>query len=264
MLPLFSLCCALLPWLVSQVGPVIAETAPVLAPRILGDFPHDQGLFTQGLFLYRGRLYESTGLRGQSRLLITELASGEKLAVRWLAPRLFAEGADLCGDEVVQLTWTSGLALRYDPVTLGKIGDFRYQGQGWGIACHGQRMVTSDGSARLTFRDPNTFEPLRTVTAVDQGQDVRHLNELEWVDDVLLANVWKSHRIAVIDPDTGVVRQWLDLTEAVQRSGQTGEEFVLNGIAWDADQRRLYVTGKGWSHLYWIDWPGRQARLGSD
>ncbi|MBK5969977.1 MULTISPECIES: glutaminyl-peptide cyclotransferase [Thiorhodovibrio] len=231
---------------------------PVVVPEILGELPHGIDIFTQGIFLHQGRLYESAGLRGQSRMLVSELNSGKRLMVHRLAPFLFAEGADLCGEEVVQLTWTSGIAFRYDPESLRILGTFRYQGQGWGIACNGKRMVTSDGSATLRFRDPKTFQTLREVTVQDAGRPIDQINELEWVGNLLLANVWKSDRIAVIDPGTGAVRLWLDMQEVVRRSGQTGEQFVLNGIAWDAEQRRLYVTGKGWDRLYLIAWPGPQ------
>ncbi|EIC22931.1 glutamine cyclotransferase [Thiorhodovibrio frisius] len=274
MLRVVAFFCTLSAWLTALAGAVLvnallassvlAERAPVVAPTILGELPHDTGVFTQGLFLHRGLFYESAGLRGQSRLLITEPDSGQQILVHRLPPHIFAEGADLCGDEVVQLTWTSGLALRYEPDTLAKIGEFRYQGQGWGIACRGQRVVTSDGSANLTFRDPKTFKSQRTLTVTDAGVPVRQLNELEWAGGLLLANIWRSHRIAAIDPVTGAVRLWLDMSEVVRRSGQSGTEFVLNGIAWDAAQQRLYVTGKGWNRLYLIDCTGeslQRARL---
>lgn len=237
-------------------GAVPVATAPVVAPSILGERPHDQSLFTQGLFAYQGRLYESAGMRGRSRLLIADPDTSAPIAVHRLASRFFAEGADLCGREgrreVVQLTWTSGTAFRYHPESLRKIGEFRYQGEGWGLACDGERVVTSDGSATLTFRDPLTFAPLSTVRVTDHGRPIRWLNELEWLDGLLLANVWKRPRIAVIDPATGAVRLWLDMTEAVRRSGRSGE-FVLNGIAWDAAHARLYVTGKGWDRLFLVD-----------
>lgn len=232
-----------------------AETAPVLAPRILGELPRDPGIFTQGLFFHRGRLYTSAGLRGQSRLVVTKPRTGETVAVHRLAPALFAEGADLCGDEVIQLTWTSRRALRYDPDSLRGLGEFAYDGQGWGIACDNGNMVTSDGSATLTFRDPASFAPRRWVEVTDAGRAIPWLNELEWVDGQLLANIWRSRRIAVIDPATGVVRLWLDLSEAVRRDGGNGKEDVLNGIAWDDARRQLYVTGKRWKHLYRIEWP---------
>jgi glutamine cyclotransferase len=252
-----ALALALVAWpLIFHTCPSLAaETALVVEPNILAELPHDESLFTQGLFLHQGKLYESAGLRGQSRLLVTDPKTGETLGVSRLPPIFFAEGADICGEEIIQLTWTSGVAFRYEPDSLRKIGEFRYQGQGWGLACKDQTLVTSDGSARLTFRDPKTFAPVRHLRVVDGGVPVTRLNELEWVDEFLLANVWQSPRIAVIDPDSGAVRLWLDLSEAVRRSGQTGSRFVLNGIAWDAQSRQLYITGKGWKQIYLTDWP---------
>jgi glutamine cyclotransferase len=242
----------------AQAGP-----APVYQPPILAEYPHDATAFTQGLFVHQGRLYESTGLYGQSRLRLLELNSGRILLSRALSPELFAEGADWCGDEIIQLTWTAGRALRYDPQSLQPRGEYHYAGEGWGLACQDDTWVTSDGSATLTFRNPTDFRPERTLQVTDHQRPIPHLNELEWVDDQLLANVWQSPRIAVIDPQSGRVRLWLDLRAAVRRSGRAGNRFVLNGIAWDAESQQLYITGKGWNRVYRIGWPNaaRQARL---
>lgn len=234
----------------------VPVAAPVVVAEILAELPHDDSLFTQGLFFHLGTFYESAGLYGQSRLLRSEPATATPLTVHWLAPYLFGEGADLCGEDIVQLTWKNGIAFRYKPETLQQLGEFRYPGEGWGIACDGAQWVMSDGSATLRFRDPETFAPVRELMVTDGGRPVAHLNELEWIDGFLLANVWQSARIAVIDPDSGRVLLWLDLSEAVRRSGRSGERWVLNGIAWDAEGRRLYITGKGWHRIYQVEWPG--------
>lgn len=232
---------------------VQAGAAPVWAPEILRELPHDEDSFTQGLFLHAGRFYESTGLRGRSRLMILAPESGHPVAIQHLPPYLFGEGADLCGDEVVQLTWTSGIALRYAPDTLSKRGEFHYSGEGWGLACQDATAVTSNGSALLTFRALPSFEPERELRVTDADRPIERLNELEWVDGLLLANVWQTNRIAAIDPTSGAVLLWLDLSEAASRSNQRGDRCVLNGSAWDPAERLLYVTGKCWKSIYVIE-----------
>src|SRR5690606_494414 len=162
-------------------------------------YPHDPGAFTQGLLWHEGFLYESTGLRGRSSLRKVDLETGEVLAQRGVEQRLFAEGLALVGTRLIQLTWTTGQALIWALESLTHERTFEYDGEGWGLCYDGQHLVMSDGTARLTFRDPETFRELRHVTVRLRGRELRHLNELECVDGLVWANVWQSDRIVRID-----------------------------------------------------------------
>ncbi len=236
------------------------EPAPVHAARILAEFPHDPQAFTQGLFfLPGGDLIESTGLYGSSEIRRVRLRDGKVLRRERLPAHLFGEGAALAVDAVVQLTWREGRALARDPGSLAVRGEFRYVGEGWGLTFDGRRLIMSNGSARLIFRDPATFARLGDVVVTDGGLPVEDLNELEWVErdgaGLVLANVWRTPYVVGVEPESGRVRWRLDLSECWRRSGGQDERFVPNGIAWDAAGGRLLVTGKGWPRLYQVAWP---------
>ena len=230
--------------------------APPIDYRIAVEHPHDEAAFTQGLVFDRGALYESTGLRGRSSLRKVEPATGRVVRKRRLSDRLFAEGLALVGDELYQLTWTAGRAfvLRVEDFSL--VREHRYAGEGWGLAWDGERLIMSDGSATLRFRDPATFRVEREVEVRDGARAIGALNELEFVEGAVYANVWRSDRVARIDPASGAVTGWLDLApiagrerEAVDRA--SGEAGVANGLAWDG--RLLYVTGKLWRSVYGLE-----------
>ena len=230
--------------------------APAPAPgpgfRVVASFPHDPLAFTQGLLFREGRLYESTGLEGRSTLREVALQTGEVLRQHALAPQDFAEGLAHLEGRLYQLTWKSGRAFVYDAATLQPAGELSYEGEGWGLTDDGRSLIQSDGSATLRFRDPHTFAVQRTVTVTDEGRAVPYLNELEYVKGEVWANVWLSDRIARIDPASGRVTGWVDLAGLPLPEHRHGEEDVLNGIAYDAAEDRLFVTGKLWSRLYEI------------
>lgn len=227
--------------------------APVSGYTLVASFPHDPGAFTQGLVYADGELYESTGLLGESTLRRVELKTGRVLQQIALPKDYFGEGLALVGDALVQLTWRNELGLVYDRRTFARRRTFTYQGEGWGLAFDGtSRLVMSDGTDRLTFLDPKTFARVRTLGVHDAGRPVDRLNELEWVEGEIWANVWTTDRIARISPETGLVTGWIALDSLWPLRERTPGADVLNGIAYDPTLRRIFVTGKKWPRLYQI------------
>jgi glutamine cyclotransferase len=228
-------------------------TAPVVRPDVVARYPHDTTAFTQGLLLAGGALYESTGLYGESSLRRVDLATGRVLDSLRLGRAYFAEGLATLDGRLYQLTWQEGRVFVYDRATLAPLDTLALDGEGWGLATDGDRLVWSDGSDRLRWLDPATMAVTREVQVRDGGRPVAALNELEVIGGRVLANVWRTGRIAVIDPETGTVVQWLDLTPLVVLQSGAGQD-VLNGIAYDAAAGRLLVTGKLWSRVYALGW----------
>jgi glutamine cyclotransferase len=235
-----------------------AAGAPIREARIVREYPHDPEAFTQGLLYHDGLLYESTGLRGRSTLREVDPGTGVPRRVHRLPDDRFGEGLALLGERLVQLTWRSGVLYVYDRKTFRLLRTFPYSREGWGLASDGRRLVASDGSDRLFFLDPRTFRMLRSVAVTDGGRPVVRLNELEFAGGRILANVWESDRIARIDPASGRVVDWIDLAPLRVRLRGTAAE-TANGIAWDARDRRLLVTGKLWPILFevTVDGPER-------
>ncbi len=229
------------------------DAPPVYGYDVIARFPHDTDAFTQGLAWADGRLYESTGVRGRSSLREIDLTSGRVVRSAALPRWQFGEGLAAAGDRLIQLTWHAGEALVRDRQSLRKIGVLHYAGEGWGLAWDGRRLVMSDGSATLVFRDPDSFAELGRLTVTDAGTPVSALNELEVVDGEIWANVWGSERIARIDPDSGRLTSWVDLSGLRPEPAPGKPIDVLNGIAWDAGDERLFVTGKLWPWLYQIE-----------
>jgi glutamine cyclotransferase len=227
-------------------------TAPVRGYRLLACYPHDATAFTQGLLYHEGALFESTGLNGRSSLRRVRLETGEVLQKREVARRYFAEGLAHLGGELFQLTWESGLAFVYDMRSFALRRTLQYQGEGWGLTTDGTRLILSDGSDTLRFVDPDAFQVSRRLTVRDGGRSVARLNELEYVEGFIFANVWLTDRIAVIDPASGHVVAWLDLA-GLGPSSSAPTNAVLNGIAYDREGGRLFVTGKLWPRLYEIE-----------
>lgn len=220
--------------------------------RVVADYPHDASLFTQGLEFHNTTLFESGGHYGQSRLLTRKLNSSQTIAQHALKQRYFAEGLTVLNDKIYQLTWRAQRGFIYHRESLQPIGEFQYRGEGWGLCNDGQSLIISNGSARLQFINPHTFELERNIKVTLDGQPVYKLNELEWVDGLIYANVWQSDWIVMIDPVSGNVVGRVDLSHLLTRKQQKHAD-VLNGIAYDSQQKRLFVTGKNWPSLFEIE-----------
>jgi glutaminyl-peptide cyclotransferase len=233
---------------------VSAANAPVpkYGYQILNMFPHDSNAFTQGLILVDGKLLESTGQQGSSSLRSVELQTGKVLKKVDVPAPYFAEGITVLNGKVYQLTWQHNLGFIYDAQTFQKVGQFNYQGEGWGLTTDGQSLILSDGSNRLRFLDPANFQLKRTISVLDNKTPLDQLNELEFVQGEIYANVWHDDRVAVIDPQSGRVKAWIDLTGLMPEGELREGEAVLNGIAYDQANDKLYVTGKLWPRLFEI------------
>jgi glutamine cyclotransferase len=226
---------------------------PIYGYEVVNTFPHDPDAFTQGLVYVDGVLYEGTGLNGRSSLRRVDLATGEVLQQVDLPEEQFGEGIAVLGERIWQLTWQSRIGWVYDRATFKSVGTVEYVTEGWGLTTDGERLIMSDGSSTLYFRDPETFGEIGRVEVRDGDSPVTRLNELEYVDGEVWANVWQTDRIARIDPASGRVTGWVDLTGLLSPEDRAGHQVdVLNGIAWDADTGRLFVTGKLWPVLYEI------------
>lgn len=229
-----------------------SERAPIFGYRVVESFPHDPEAFTQGLVHRDGRLFEGTGLNGRSSLREVRLDDGVVLRSRRLPSTLFGEGITVLGERVFQLTWRAGSALVYERDSFRRVARFHYPGEGWGLTDDGERLIMSNGTAVLRFLSAETLEETGTVTVHDAGRPVSRLNELEYVSGLVLANVWRSDRIAVIDPASGRVVAWVDLAGLLAHAGSPRNVDVLNGIAYDAAGDRLLVTGKLWPRLFHV------------
>lgn len=242
------------------VSTVANAAIPVYGFVVKRTYPHDPQAFTQGLFYKDGYLYESTGLQGKSSLRKVELATGKVVQKKELASEFFGEGSAAVGQEIIGLTWTSNVGFVYDIKTFSLKRRFNYAGEGWGLASDGDRLYMSDGTPAIRVLDAKTLQEVRRIQVTAEGRPITRLNELEVVDGQIFANVWGTDVIARIDPDSGNVVGWIDLTgllPGAQRSDNI--DAVLNGIAWDGKQRRLFVTGKLWPKLFEIELVRRQA-----
>jgi glutamine cyclotransferase len=220
--------------------------------EVVKAYPHDPLAYCQGLLFSDGHLYESTGRENASSVRRVELETGKVLQRTELPPPLFGEGLARVGDRLIQLTWTNKVARIYDANTLAPLDQFEYQGEGWGLTYDGENLIQSDGSEVLVFRDPKTFAEVRRVRVLNAGQPVTQINELEMVEGEIWANVWKFDVILRIDPQTGKVLGFVDLTGIFDRRTIPDPDAVLNGIAYDPVSKRLFVTGKLWPKLFEI------------
>ena len=220
--------------------------------QIVNIWPHDSNAFTQGLILMDGKLLESTGQEGRSSLRSVELETGKILKKVDVPEPYFAEGIAVLNGKVYQLTWQHQLGFIYDLGTLERVGQFNYDGEGWGLTTDGKSLILSDGSNRLRFIDPASFRVTKTINVLDGAAPVRDLNELEFVQGEIYANVWHQNKIATIDPQTGRVNSWIDLTGMMPKEELRDPEAVLNGIAYDQASNKLFVTGKLWPRLFEI------------
>jgi glutamine cyclotransferase len=217
--------------------------------EVVATHPHDPGAFTQGLLMSGDSLYESTGLNGRSTVRQVEPTTGRVLRSSALPRELFGEGLAQVEDRLVQLTWTSGVARIYELDTFELVGEWRYQGEGWGLCHDGNRFVMSNGTTRLTFRDEDSFAETGSVEVKLDGQPVDDLNELECVNGRVYANVWRTDEVAEIDPATGAVTAWIDASGLLSDADRNAAD-VLNGIAWDETRQSFYLTGKLWPRLF--------------
>lgn len=236
-------------------APPASATLPVSTYRVVNVFAHDPAAFTQGLVYQDGIFYEGTGLRGQSTLRKVDPATGQVLQGSRLPDQYFGEGIAVLGQRLYQLTWQENTGLIYDRDSFELLGTWSYAGEGWGLTSDGQRLIMSDGSHELRFLDPATLAELGRVAVLDDaGAPVVRLNELEWVQGEVWANVWQTDRIARIDPASGRLLGWIDLTGLLSEADRAGQGVdVLNGIAYDAAAGRLFVTGKRWPKLFEIE-----------
>ena len=214
--------------------------------------PHDENAYTQGLFIHEGFLYQSTGQRGASYLQKIDFKQGRIVQSVALKPSYFGEGACFYKGRIYQLTWEEHTCFVYDAQSLQQIGTLSYREEGWGLTSDGSRLIMSDGSSTLYFRDPETFAVLSTIKVTDGKREVDLLNELEYIEGEVWANVYTTDRIVRIDPVTGKVTGIIDLTGLLPRQYQTPRTEVLNGIAYDFDRKHIYVTGKYWAKMYRI------------
>jgi glutamine cyclotransferase len=241
--------------LTSQTSrPNHASQTPVYTFEIVHTFPHDPAAFTQGLVYRDGFLYEGTGLRGQSSLRKVRLETGEVLQRIDLAPELFGEGIALLKNEVVQLTWQSQIGFVYSLSDFRLLRRFSYPGEGWGLTTNGKgsEFFMSDGTSEIRVLDAGTLAEKRRFTVRDGNTPIDQLNELEFVEGEIFANVWQTNRIARISPQSGRVMGWIDLKGLLSPIYRLEPGAVLNGIAYDADRKRLFVTGKLWPSIFEI------------
>lgn len=230
-----------------------SDGIPVYSYSIVNTYPHDRDAFTQGLVFEDGVLYEGTGLLGQSTLRSVELETGDILQILELSAEFFGEGITVYGDRIIQLTWQSNVGFVYDKNSFELLQEFNYSTEGWGITHDGERLIMSDGTSELHFLDPQTFEEIGQLAVFDDDGPVTRLNELEYIQGEIYANVWQTDQIARIASETGRVVGWVDLEGLLTAEDRSEPVDVLNGIAYDADTDRLFVTGKLWPKLFEIE-----------
>jgi len=219
--------------------------------QVVHSYPHDPGAFTEGLFYWNGFLYESTGLKGESSVRKVRLETGEVLQKHEVPEAYFGEGIINWKEKLYQLTWQEETGFIYDFKTFNQIGEFHYKGEGWALTTDGKRIFMSDGTPQIRILDPETLNEISRITVTDNGQPVNDVNELEWVKGEIYANIWKTFRIARINPVSGKVVGWIDIT-GILNSADNPNVDVANGIAYDAEHDRLFITGKYWPKVFEI------------
>jgi glutaminyl-peptide cyclotransferase len=217
--------------------------------QIVKTYPHDTSAFTEGLVFSRGVFYESTGRYGASTVREVNFEDGVVQKEVTLPSQYFGEGLAIVNDSLVQLTWENEIGFIYDKQTFNLQGNFSYSTEGWGLTFNGTDLVMSDGTANLYFLDPTTFQRIGEVSVHDGNNSITNINELEYINGDIYANIWLQQKIAIINPQTGMVKGWIDLTGIYQSNNP---DDVLNGIAYDSQTKSLFVTGKEWPNLYQI------------
>jgi glutamine cyclotransferase len=248
----FALTIALPASLAIAAPPPVAEI-PVYSYAVVNVYPHDRAAFTEGLLFRDGSLYESTGMNGASSIRKVELKTGRVLQQRDLPNAVFGEGIVDWKDELISVTWRNQEGYVFDLATFDFKKKFNYPGEGWGMTHNDKNLLLSDGSPTIRVLDPQTLQQTGLINVTEEGRPVDQLNELEWIKGQIYANVWQTNRIARIDPKTGTVTAWIDLSGLLSHSDRSSDGAdVLNGIAYDAKGDRLFVTGKYWPNLFEI------------
>ncbi len=224
-------------------------SVPLINPTVISQFPHDNEAFTQGLLFHDGFLYESTGLYGESTLRQTEITSGTVVRQVELPDELFGEGLTRINERLIQITWKEQRALVYAIDSFEVINEYTYEGEGWGLTFDGDYILMTSGDHYLQFRDPFSFELVQKLPVTLNGRPLARLNELEFIEGNVYANIWGEDFIARIDPQTGQVTSLIDCRKLIPAASRQREN-VLNGIAWDQENRLLYITGKNWPSLF--------------
>lgn len=232
---------------------ISSRMAPTHSYRLVNTYPHDPDAFTQGLVFEDGFLYEGTGRKGQSSLRKVDLETGEVLQIHNLSDEYFGEGITIYNDKIIQITYGARKGFVYDLATFDQLEEFPYTTHGWGLTHDGKRLIMSDGTSMLQFLDPESFQQVGQVMVKDGDEPVIALNELEYIDGEIYANVWHTDLIARISPRTGQVKSWIDLTGLNGNRIRYEDAEVLNGIAYDQTNNRLFVTGKLWPYLFEIE-----------
>jgi len=230
-----------------------SNVIPLYTYKVVNTYPHDQSAFTEGLVFEDGVLYEGTGLNGYSNLRIVKLETGETLQIYELPPQFFGEGVTIYGNKIIQLTWKSHISFVYDKYSFKLLQEFNYPDEGWGITHDGKHLIMSDGTSTLHFLDPETFKEIGQIEVSANDIPVTRINELEYIQGEIYANIWQTERIARINPLTGQVVGWIDLKGILSPEDHSETVDVLNGIAYDAKNSRLFVTGKFWPKLFEIE-----------
>ena len=234
-----------------------SNVIPVYTYKVVNTYPHDRSAFTEGLVFEDGLLYEGTGLCGYSTLRRVKLETGEILQICELPPQFFGEGVTIYGNKIIQLTWQSHIGFVYDKYSLKLLQEFDYPDEGWGITHDGKHLIMSDGTSTLHFLDPETFEEISQIEVSANNIPITRINELEYIQGEIYANIWQTERIARIDPLTGHVVGWIDLKGILSPKDDSETFDVLNGIAYDVKKNRLFVTGKFWPKLFEIELMGQ-------
>lgn len=235
-----------------NLSPLLKTKAPITSVEVKNAYPHDTGSFTQGLLFHQGYFYESTGLQGKSSLVRKEVKTGKSLQEVKLSQEYFGEGIVLLKNKIYQLTWQNETVLIYDARSFREIRKIKYRGEGWGLTSDGKYLVMSNGSSIITFHDPDTFKVVRKIHVRDGDTPVDNLNELEFIKGEIWANIYMEDIIVRISPKNGKVTGWIDLSALRSYLQQNAHVDVLNGIAYDAKNGRIFVTGKYWPKVFEI------------
>lgn len=225
---------------------------PVFTYKVVAKYPHSTHSYTEGFLYLNGNFYEGTGLKGHSEILVTDPATGQVQQHVEIPPQYFGEGIVNWGPNLLEWTWQSHTGFVIDRFSLRTLHEFHYTGEGWGMTRTDRQIITSDGTSTLRFRNPETFAEQRHILVTDEGRPVDQLNELEYIRGVIYANVWNSDRIARISPKDGRVLSWIDCSGILPADQRVDSESVLNGIAYDAQHDRIFITGKQWPTIFEI------------